>query len=478
LNKVDVSHLSDEQKTQLLTLLRKHKDVFNDRAGLCNLGEAALPVKPDFEFRTERPYRIPGKLRPEADRQTAELLAEGKIQPCYSSFAHPVVMVAKKTTSESKIPTSWRLAVDYRILNEGLVKSGYPVPRTDDLLEKIAPAKFLTTLDCSNGFWGIKLKEEDQYKTAFIVGDKQYKFLVLAFGIMTASQIYQKFMHEALKECTSYAFCYIDDTCVSTMVDDFAVHLDQLDNVLTAFKTAGFTLKLAKARFCRREINFIGFTVGQGKKKAQLDKLEAIKRIPIPTTKKAVRAFLGCISFYSILTPNKAKLALPLTELTRKSVPAKLKLNEAEIKAFNQLKEELMKATELYTPDYRKPFQLFVDSSQHTVAACLAQKDENDELKPIAFTSKKLNDVESRWDITNKEAYSVVVAVKTFEHILFNCKIDVHSDHDCLKWMLTKTPPSAKMVRWRLYLSRLDISVQYIPGYRNAAADFLTRYME
>jgi len=475
--KVQVDHLSEDEKSQLFAILRKHQKVFSDKAGTCNLGEATLPTKEGFEFRTQKPYRIPEKLRPEIDSQISELLQQNKIQKENSPFAHPVVVVAKKSQPGSSIPAGYRLAIDFRILNEGLVNSALPVPRADDLLRDVASAKYLTTLDCTAGYWAIVIKPEDRYKTGFVVNDQQYVWNVLPFGIKTASQIYQTFINRALQPVSAIARSYIDDTCIKTKEDCFSTHMMHLDEVLTALGNAGFTLKLSKCRFGCRELNFIGFTVGNGVIKANFDRLDAIRRIPVPQTKKAMKSFIGTCAYLSATTANFAEIAYPLYELTKQSVSNKLKLNTVELEAFNALKLELMRATERYIPNYDKDFELYVDASLHSIAGCLLQFDDNGVLHPIGFMSRKLNPVQQRWCVGTREAYALIEAIKSFENIVFACHINVYCDNDPIRWLLTKNPTTSKLVRWTLFVTRFAIKVFHISGKQNILADYFSRYI-
>ena len=185
LTKVDLSHLDADKQQKLVALLRKHKAVFNDRPSCSNVLEASLPTKPGFEFKVQKPYRIPDKVKPQILDQVKHLLAEGRIAPAISEFVHPVVAVAKQGGGI-------RLAIDYRLLNQGLVFDSYPMPRADDTLREIAPAKILSACDCSQSFWSIPIRKEDQYKTAFVVDGTQYIWQYLPFGLSTSSQLWQK----------------------------------------------------------------------------------------------------------------------------------------------------------------------------------------------------------------------------------------------------------------------------------------------
>ena len=61
--------------------------------------------------------------------------------------------------------------IDNRRLNEKIIPRKYPIPRTEDLLEKMKGAKYFTVLDPKNGYFKIPLREGDEETTALFVGE-------------------------------------------------------------------------------------------------------------------------------------------------------------------------------------------------------------------------------------------------------------------------------------------------------------------
>jgi len=96
---------------------------------------------------------------------------------------------------------------------------------------------------------------------------------------------------------------------------------------------------------------------------------------------------------------NYSKLALPLTELTKGSKSNKIAFNEEQRAAFLKSKETLCNYVTLHSVDFSKPFHLFVDASQHSVAGALTQKAEGQDstFLPIAFASAKLSECHRSW---------------------------------------------------------------------------------
>ena len=105
--------------------------------------------------------------------------AGGIIELSSSEWASPIVLVKKKANS-------LRLCVDYRKLNGLTPADAYPMPRLDDLIDKLGKAKYITTLDLTRGYWQVPVKPEARPKTAFVTPFGLYQFTVMPFGLSGA----------------------------------------------------------------------------------------------------------------------------------------------------------------------------------------------------------------------------------------------------------------------------------------------------
>jgi hypothetical protein len=463
---LDLSYLSPTQQYELRTLLLKHKDVFDDKPGKCRGAVHEINLVEGFKPKSMRPYRIPDKLKSEVDKQIDELLKAGKIRPSNSPYAHPIVCVAKANGEV-------RMCTDLRYINSGTINDAYPMPRSEDLLLDISAANFISTLDCTSGYWQIPMRECDIYKTGFVTHRGLYEWLVMPFGVKTASNTYQRVMDNILRRHSSYADAYIDDTAVYSK--SWSEHLIHLDGVLTAFSEVGMTLRLSKCKFAKNKVKFIGHEIGSGTRSVIQSKVEAIKIIPEPHNKKLLRSFLGMCAFYRNYIPKYSELALPLTELTKNRQVTNIHFNEVQRAAFIMLKEKLCNSTTLYSPRNDKPFIIRCDSSEYAVGACVAQIDEIGQERPIAFASAKLSEVQRRWSTIEREAYAVIFALQRFDVIVYGSSIVLYTDHNPLQYLAACIPKSAKLTRWSLSLTRYDITVKHIHGKDNVTADCLSR---
>ena len=168
---------------RIRSLLDEFKDVFPE-----DLPEG-LPPKRDVDHRIElvpgstpptRPtYRMSPPELDELKKQVADLLAKGFIQPSKSPFGAPVLFVKKKDGSQ-------RMCIDYRALNKVTIKNSYPLPRIDELLDRLQGAKYFSKIDLRSGYHQVRIADEDIPKTAFRTRYGHFEFLVLPFGLTNA----------------------------------------------------------------------------------------------------------------------------------------------------------------------------------------------------------------------------------------------------------------------------------------------------
>jgi len=123
-------------------------------------------------------------------------------------------------------------------------------------------------------------------------------------------------------------------------------------------------------------------------------KVEAVKLMPAPTTKKLLKSFLAMCNYYRALIPFFSDIAHPLTELTKGAKTSKIEFTEEESVAFNRLKEKLCSSEVLMTPRYNRPFVIQSDVSDYAISSCLIQLDDNGRERHVAYASCKLTGVQ------------------------------------------------------------------------------------
>ncbi|MGC2571010.1 MAG: RNase H-like domain-containing protein, partial [Candidatus Nitrosopolaris sp.] len=470
ISKLDLSHLLPEQAEQVKCLIRKYSGIFSNLPGQCrpDIIKHKIVLNDDFCPKKQKPYQLPEVLKPIIDKQIDDLLKLGVIRESNSDICHPIVCVKKKTGDI-------RMCIDYRFINKFTKFDGYTLKRIDDIVKKVSKSNFLTSLDATQGYYQILMEEESIPYTSFVTHRGQFECVKMSFGLRCSSQSYQRAIDKILRPVSDCAEAYIDDVCCHTE-GTFEEHLVQLSRVFDEIAKSGMTLKLAKCNFCKPELLFLGFMVGQNSIAPNPSKVQILIDLKEPETKKEVRSVLAMFRFYCHLIPRFSEICIPLSDLTAKSKPRVVKLNDEQRVAFNKLKQALIESARVYAPDYSKKFVITCDASERAVAATLSQTDQNGKERPVAFASAKLTETQTRWSAIEREAYACLFALKAFDVYIFGSEIDLVTDHNPLTFLANCTPKSPKLERWILGLQRWCLNIKHKPGKENVVADFFTRY--
>lgn len=177
----------------------------------------------------------------------------------------------------SKPDGSLRFCVDYRKLNEVTTKHKYPLPRIDDLLDRLNGGEIFSTLDLKAGYWQIPLRAEGKAKTAFTAGTGLYEFQVMPFGLANAPASFQRCMAMALGQL-SFALVYLSDIIVFGKC--LTEHKEQLRTVFQKLQNAGLKLNHAKCKWFKSEVKFLGYIISGSGIKAEPAKTEPISGGP------------------------------------------------------------------------------------------------------------------------------------------------------------------------------------------------------
>eukprot|EP00873_Tetraselmis_striata_P028787 jgi/Tetstr1/449051/TSEL_036266.t1 len=365
-----------------------------------------LPAVNHWEFRIpttntqpiKRPkYRLSKTEWDFVDSWCKELLAAGAIRESQSPYSIPVVCPPKKDDDGNW--TGIRVCLDARPLNSVTESWAYCMPKTDELLSKVAGARMYSGFDAKSAFHQLPIAEEDRHKTAFWGSDRQYEWCRMAMGFKNASQAWQRVMDEALGDLPFVAV-YADDICVfsgaAEMSDAevFQQHLQHLETVFQRLAKAGIRLAPGKGRMAVRQIAFLGHWVDGEGVFPQHSKVEAVVKMPPPTDVAGLRRFLGMVGYYGKFIEQVAVKRKPLTKLTGK-VP--WEWGSEQQRAFEQLKADLVSAPVLRNPDWSRPFILHTDFSGAGLGAVLAQEDDEGQEYVVEFASRTCQGAEPNY---------------------------------------------------------------------------------
>lgn len=466
--------LPKNQRDQMKSLLHEFQDVFYTGGELprVTIGvEHSIRLKEDAAPVAFRPRRLAPDEEIEVREEITTLKKMGVVRESNSPWAAPIVCARK---SDGKL----RLAIDYRGINSVSVPATlHPIPRMDDLFDRLGEANYFSVLDAKSGYHQLPLVEGEGELTAFVVPWGQYEYLDRTpFGLKGAGYSFQRFMSKILGECNFVeALCYLDDILVWGRT--WEEHQDRLRNVLERIQAAGLKLGASKCSFGVREVEYLGTTVKNGMLKISEQRVETLRQLPRPKNVTELRSALGAFSFIQRWLPGLAEASRPLYEAIKGSGRKALVWTEEMIASFDKLKELTARAVSLRIPDMNKPFTLVTDGSDKGVGSLLAQSD-GETLIPVAFYHHALTDAQKRYNTTDKELLAVVLSIKKFR-VYLGRPFTLITDHRAIKFLDTMdmNDEIGRRGRWIEILQQYEMERVYRSGksYELSVADYLSR---
>ena len=457
-------------------LLSEFVDVFPDKL------PPGLPPPRGHELHIElRPGSRPPHRQPLRQNQKhaafeakwiKDMLANGHIKDSQSEYAAPHFYVPKP---DSATTGEYRAVTDYRALNAQTVKNRYPLPRADQLFDKLAHAKYFSKIDLRTGFYQILIAEKDRHKTAFSTSQGLFEYNVLPMGLCNSPGVFMALMNDTFRPyLDQFVLVFLDDIIVYS--DTLEDHERHLRLALQRLREQRLCAKLSKSALCQTEVEFLGHYIGRDGLRVMEDKIDTVRDWPVPTTIRELRAFLGLAGYYRRFVRGFSEIALPLTELTRNVTHQRLQWGSRQQLAFIELKRALQSTPVLALPDPALPFVVNCDASGYAVGAVL-QQDRGEGLQPIAFMSRKLSGAESRYPVHEQELLAIITALTTWRHYLSGTAVPVRvrTDHKSLIHFQTQPMLSGRQTRWLETLSDYDYVIEYVKGEDNEVADALSR---
>lgn len=269
--------------------------------------------------RYTKPFRNSYHQRHIAIEHVEKMKEDDIIEPSISAWNSPLLIVPKKSINKDGT-RQYRVAIDYRKLNERIEMDKYRLPNIHDLLDQLGSAKIFTCMDLSQGYYQVELEKASRPCTAFIIPDgKHYQMKRLPMGLNVSPSAFSRIMALALAGLTGIMYLvYLNDLVIFSKTA--REHERDLEKVFHRLRKVRLQVHPEKSHFFRRTVIFLGYKISENSVETDPEKCEKIRNFPRPRTKKELQQFLGLANFYRQFDKNFAELATPLTALTRKRV--------------------------------------------------------------------------------------------------------------------------------------------------------------
>ncbi len=373
-----------------------------------------------------------------------EALQQSFSRPSTSLAASSFFFVGKKDRG-------LRPCNDYRTLNARTVKLSYPLPLVPAALEELRGAHIFSKLDLRSAYNLVRIREGNEWKTAFITPSGHYEYQVMPNGLSNSPSVFQGFMNKVFWEFLhQFVIVHIDILIYSR---NLAEHRHHVTQVLQQLRKHHLYLKLEKCEFHHPTVQFLGYILSADGIQMDQGKVQVIRDWPQPQSVKELQRFLGFANFYRRFIQNFSLLSAPLTSMLRQN-PKFLSWNAEAQAVFKKLKEAFCTAPIL--------------SQHHGEPPCL---------HPCAYYSRKLSPAEQNYDISNRELLAIKLALEEWRHWLEGAQhpFTVITDHKNLEYLRSARKLNPHQARWALFFTRFQFTITYRPGDKNVKADSRSR---
>ena len=403
---------------------------------------------------------------------------KGWIRRSTSPAGAPVLFVPKKDGG-------LRLCVDYRGLNNVTIKNRHPLPLISETLDRLGGSVIFTKLDLKDAYHRIRIKKGDEWKTAFRTRYGHFEYLVMPFGLANAPATFQAYISQALVGLVdTVCVIYLDDILIYSA--DRKRHHDDVKAVLERLRAYKLYAGLKKCEFDKTEVSFLGFTINTAGIGMETSRVDTIADWPEPKSFHDLQVFLGFANFYRRFIEGYSRVVKPLTDMLkgmqagRKHGP--FEWTESQKTAFAALKARFTAQPMLRHFNPALPIVVETDASDFAIGAILSQQHvtsgttTDQHWHPVAYYSRKMIDAETRYPTHDGEMLAIVAAFKQWRHYLEGAQhtVIVRTDHDSLKYFMTKKELNRRQARWAERLASFDFTIEYRQGKTNPA-DGLSR---
>jgi hypothetical protein len=211
----------------------------------------------------------------ELKKQLTELREAGYIRPNSSPCGALVLFVQKEGGSQG-------MYMDYRFLNDVTVKNKYPLPRIEDLFDRMRDARIFSKIELRSGYHQVKIRPSDILKTTFSTRYGLYEFTVMSFGLTNAPAYFMNLMNKVFMEYLNrFVMVFIDDILIYSKSE--SDHEQHLRLVLHKLRDNQLYAKFSKCEFWIDKVPFLGHIISNGGIAVDPTKAKEIMEWRVPT---------------------------------------------------------------------------------------------------------------------------------------------------------------------------------------------------
>ena len=358
-----------------------------DRLGSLK-GAYNIRVDPTVKPATHARRKVPIKSKEAIDKELDYLIEEEII----TEQVEPTPWVSS-VTFPMKPNGEVRVYLDPSNLNKAIIREHHKPMTVEEIAHELARATVYTKAYALKAFLQIHLIYKASLLTTFNSHRGWLQFLWMPFGAKMSQDVFQLRMDAILEQCPGVIGIHDDMVIFGVDQED---HNANLINLLNVCQKEGLVLNSKKLELQRERVTFLGAEYSTQGMHPDPTKVHGITEMTAPMDKQQLQSFLGMVNYMGTFIPNLSHHTEPLQAMLKKDNT--FHWEEQQTRSFQQIKTLIAKAnnTPLRYYDRNLPVTVQVDALLRGLGACLIQK-HNGEDQPIAFASKRLTDVETRY---------------------------------------------------------------------------------
>ena len=447
------SHLTQEDFEKIVKIILDYRQVYATTK--FDVGKTKvklnLPIKKDAIFKKQRISKVPIHLRERIQKLLDVLKKYDIIAPVNkeqlstgNTFTNPVIILRKGE--------SLKIVLDARYLNSMIDESkcNWPIEPVDVALTRINGTIF-TTADLNSAYNQIPLDEESMRYTHFTIGNEQYCFKRLFYGISIGpaafASILTHFLYPLIRKGT--VITYVDDIFIQT--NSYEQMFETLIEYHKVLLKENLKAAPDKTYFMLKKVKFLGHTIEDKKVKPLTSRIDGFQKLEPPTSMKALQRYLGTINFLAKYVYGMQSILQPLYNLLHKEND--FKWTKEHQKIFEQMKKTITHNLELKIPDTTKPFYIITDASNTGIGAALLQQHPTEKkMRLISANSRLFTPIEMRLSTLIRECSAIIFALTEYEFLLTgsNHPIILFTDHKPIIYLFTLDEESMRYTHFTI----------------------------
>ena len=469
------SDITDNEMTLLIDMLIDSKDVYFLRK--FDVGKTRqkfhVTLKPNVELKRQPASKVPLHLKDKLEKlltqlKDADIIREmGNDDEMGSLFVNPIILMPRNDYV--------KLVIDARYLNSvtDLTNYSWPLEPVQMIMTRVN-GKFISVSDLSGAYHQVPLTFETQKLTSFIIGGRQNTSTRGFYGLCGLPKFFSRLMmiHFDPLIKKRQAITYIDDTSMqsqtrgemSTIINEYHIPL----------RKAGLKAAPDKTFFFLKKEKFLGHVISPDGIQPIAKRVDALRNLKSPQSKRDVMKVLGCLGFYSCYIENLHVDSQAFHDLNFTT----FHWTEEHEHLFKSIRERIHKDTVLAVRSTDHPFQIHVDTSNVGTSCILIQQFPEGK-RIISFNSRVFDEAEQKMSTLHRELSGIVSALQTYEHYIIWSPflISLYCDHKPILYLWgRKGQLSHRFFRYQVIITKFqNLKIIWTPGPNLAFPDILSR---